>query len=61
MRPVNRITSAPCATGGYKAPASIFVVNDLIWDVAAGGQLYISLADGRVVCLGADAAETKTD
>ncbi len=32
--------SAPCATGGYKAPASIFIVNDLIWDVDAGGEPY---------------------
>jgi len=32
--------SAPCAKGGYKAPASIFIVNDLIWDVDAGGEPY---------------------
>jgi len=32
--------SAPCATSGYRAPASIFVVNDLIWDVAVGGEPY---------------------
>lgn len=32
--------SASCATAGYKAPASIFIVNDLIWDVAAGGEPY---------------------
>jgi len=32
--------SAPCATGGYKAPASIFILNDLIWDIDAGGEPY---------------------
>ena len=32
--------SAACATAGYKAPASIFIVNDLVWDVAAGGEPY---------------------
>ena len=32
--------SAPCATAGYKAPASIFVVDNLIWDVDAGGEPY---------------------
>ena len=32
--------SAPCATAGYKAPASIFIVNDLIWDVNTGGEPY---------------------
>jgi len=32
--------SAPCAKGGYRAPASIFIVRDLIWDVDAGGEPY---------------------
>jgi len=32
--------SAPCAQAGYKAPASIFIVNDLIWDVSVGGEPY---------------------
>jgi len=36
----NEMWSAPCASGGYKAPASIFIVNDLIWDVSAGGEPY---------------------
>ena len=31
---------APCAKAGYKAPASIVIVNDLIWDVDAGGEPY---------------------
>ena len=34
------IWSATCAPSGYMAPASIFVVDDLIWDVDAGGTPY---------------------
>ena len=32
--------SAPCAPAGYRAPASIFIVNGLIWDVNTGGEPY---------------------
>jgi len=32
--------SAACAKAGYQAPASIFIVNGLIWDVAVGGEPY---------------------
>ncbi|HUU92410.1 MAG TPA: PQQ-binding-like beta-propeller repeat protein [Phycisphaerae bacterium] len=32
--------SAPCATAGYQAPAGIFIVKNLIWDVNTGGEPY---------------------
>jgi len=32
--------SARCAAAGYRAPASIFIVNGLIWDVNTGGEPY---------------------
>ena len=32
--------SAPCAKAAYVAPASIFIVNGLIWDVDVGGEPY---------------------
>jgi len=32
--------SAPCAKAGYQSPASIFVVNGLIWDINTGGEPY---------------------
>jgi len=35
-----RLWSAKCAAAGYRAPASIFIVNGLIWDVDTGGEPY---------------------
>jgi outer membrane protein assembly factor BamB len=32
--------SAACSKGGYRAPASIFVVGGLIWDINVGGEPY---------------------
>jgi outer membrane protein assembly factor BamB len=32
--------SAPCAGAGYRAQASIFILNNLIWDVSVGGEPY---------------------
>ena len=32
--------SAPCAAAGYQAPAGIFIVNGLIWDVNTGSEPY---------------------
>jgi len=32
--------SVPCAAAGYRAAATIFIINDLIWDIDTGGEPY---------------------
>ena len=32
--------TAPCAKGGYQSPATIFILNGLIWDVDTSGEPY---------------------
>jgi len=41
--------SAPCGTAGYRAPASIFIVNNLIWDVPTGGEPYRPGSDRNTI------------
>jgi outer membrane protein assembly factor BamB len=36
----DELWTTPCAKGGYRSPASIFVLNDLVWDVDASGEPY---------------------
>jgi len=36
----DRLWEAPCARAGYRAPASIFIIDDLIWDIDVGGEPY---------------------
>ena len=37
------------SAAGYKSPASIFIIDDLIWDVATGGEPYRPGADLKTV------------
>ncbi len=41
--------SASCANAGYRAPASIFIVNNLIWDVNVGGEPYRPGSDPKKI------------
>ena len=41
--------SAPCAQAGYRSPASVYIVNNLIWDVSVGGEPYRPGSDPKKI------------
>jgi len=49
VRTGDALWSAPCAAAGYRAPASIFIVNNLIWDVNTGGEPYRPGSDPKKI------------
>ena len=41
--------AAPCATSGYRAQASVFIVDNLAWDVSVGGEPYRPGSDSNKI------------